>query len=403
MGRRLLEAGLRNFVLFDRQREIGGNWTERDPSGHSSAYEGVRSISSVRRMAIPGFPFPPGTPDYPSRHELLAYLKSFARSTGLEPYLRLNSAVSAVAPVNLDGKQVWRVSLASGESSPFDAVCVCNGHHSVPLIPQWDGHFSGQLLHAHDFRTSFAFADRRVLIVGGGNSAADIATDVARRCGDATLSLRRGYHVLPRHIFGIPSDEFHARIHWLPDALIALVAPLLFRFAQGRAIRHMPPPDHPLFATHPLIHSELPKMVASGAITLRGAIESVQGKTFTFGDGSRDDFDVVIACTGYQISFPFLELDATELPPNTDLPLHVFHPRCAGLYFVGLIQPNGSIWPLADLQARLVARHLQGLTSAIFTTKTNYRSTYLASPRHHLEVDYFRYRRALERALQGSH
>ncbi len=83
MGRRLLEAGFRNFVLFDRQREIGGNWTEGDPSGHSSAYEGVRSISSVRRMAIPGFPFPPGTPDYPSRHELLAYLKQFVRSTVL--------------------------------------------------------------------------------------------------------------------------------------------------------------------------------------------------------------------------------------------------------------------------------------------------------------------------------
>lgn len=400
MGRRLLEAGLQNFVIYDRQREVGGNWTENDPSGHSSAYEGLRSISSTRCMQFPDFPFAAGTADYPTRHDLLMYLKRFVRRFQLEPYLSLNTEVRSVVPVRSHGSLMWRVCLASGESSLFNAVCVCNGHHSLPLMPQWEGDYSGLLLHAHDFRTSFPFAGQRVLVVGGGNSAADVATDMARRCGCVTLSMRRGYHVVPRHILGMPSDEFHARIHWLPEALVARVAPLLFRLAHGKAVRSMPVPDHPLFATHPLIHAELPKRIASGEIQLRGAVAKVQGKTFTFIDGSVGEFDVVVACTGYQVTFPFLHVDATELPPAQDLPLSVFHPRYDTLYFLGLIQPNGSIWPLADLQAQLVAKHVRGQLPLRPEGPSEYRSKYIASVRHELEVDFFRYRRALRRALQ---
>ena len=399
MGRRLLEAGLRNFVIYDRQQQIGGNWNEGDPSGHSSAYEGVRSISSTRRMQFPGVPFPPGTEDYPSRRDLLQYLGKFSSRFQLQPYLVLNTQVIAVEPVGPRERLQWRVSFSSGGSSYFDAVCVCNGHHSVPLLPEWHGSYTGRLLHAHDFNTSFGFGDQRILVVGGGNSAADIASDLARRCGHVTLSLRRGYHVLPRHILGLPSDEFHARIHWIPDALVRRLAPLLFRLAHGKALRKWPRPDHPLFATHPLIHSELPRKVASGEVELRGAIMRAHGTSVIFRDGTEQAFDTIVACTGYQITFPFLRLRAGALPPAQKLHLSVFHPEHPSLYFLGLIQPNGSIWPLADLQAQLVAKHLRG-SLPMPVRSPAYKAKSIASPRHTLEVDFFRYRHALQRALR---
>lgn len=401
MGRALHEAGVHDFVLYERQGEVGGNWTEGEACGHSSVYEGVRSISSRRCMAFAGFAFPKGTPDYPTRHDLQLYLKSFARTFGLEAHLRLGVEVASVEK----GETGWHVTLASGETERFDAVCVCNGHHSVPLLPEIKGHFAGRLLHSHDFRTSFGMEGARVLVVGGGNSAADLAVDLARRCGQVTMSLRRGYHVVPRHVFGMPSDELHARLHWLPNAWLSRLSPLLFRLSGGPMPRALPKPDHRLFETHPLIHAELPKQVASGAIRIRGPVAHAAGNTITFADGSADDFDLLLACTGYRIAFPFLKMKASELPPAKMLRLGVFHPEYEDLFFLGLIQPNGSIWPLADLQARLVAKALVAETPpesvAVREGRTErYRGTYVASPRHALEVDFFRYRRALRRELE---
>ena len=216
------------------------------------------------------------------------------------------------------------------------------------------------------------------------------------------MSLRRGYHVVPRHVFGIPSDELHARLHRLPNAWLSRLSPLLFRLSQGPTPRALPKSDHRLFETHPLIHAELPKLVASGAIRIRGPVARAAGNTITFADGRADDFDLLLACTGYQIAFPFLRMEAAELPPAKALGLHVFHPEHEDLFFLGLIQPNGSIWPLADLQARLVAKTLLAGTrrGKVGERVERYQGAYVASPRHVLEVDFFRYRRALRRELE---
>jgi len=409
MAKNLLQVGFRNFVVFDRQRQLGGNWVESDASGHSSVYEGVRSISSRRLTAFADLPFPAGTPDYPTRHQLLRYLQSYAATFGLVPYLQLNAEIAHVRRIEIGG---WQVRLATGQQQSFDHVIVCNGHHSRPRMPELPGKFTGQLLHSHDFKTSAPFAGKRALVIGGGNSAADIAVDLARRCGHATMSLRRGYRIIPRHLFGIPSDLLLRWFHWMPQWLLRAGAETLLRTLQGAA-RHtgMPKPDHELFATHPLINSELPSALAKGSIAIRCPVESIEGRTVRFSDGASIEVDVIVACTGYDPSFSFLDLDPAELPPTCPLYLRIVQPRLPGVFFLGLFQPSGSIWPLADLQAKLLANYLSGRIALPLDPREMERQSseeiatrrfkYVDSPRHRIEVDFYEYRRALLRAIPG--
>jgi hypothetical protein len=404
MAKNLLQVGLRNFVAFDRQRQLGGNWVESDSSGHSSVYEGVRSISSRRLTAFADLPFPTGTPDYPTRHQLLRYLQAYAATFGLLSYLQLNTEIAHVRRIEDGG---WRVTLATGQEMTFDHVIICNGHHSRPRMPELPGKFSGQLLHSHDFKTSAPFAGKRALVIGGGNSGADIGVDLAHRCGHTTMSLRRGYHIIPRHLFGIPSDMVLRWLHWMPGRLLRTGSAALLRALQGSAGHiGMPKPDHELFATHPLINSDLSSALAKGSITIRGPVESIEGRTVRFSDGASTEVDVIVACTGYDPSFTFLDLDPAELPPACPLYLRIVQPRLPGIFFLGLFQPSGSIWPLADLQARLLANHLSGRGAlpsdmerqAAHDMKAR-RFRYVDSPRHRIEVDFYEYRKTLLRAI----
>lgn len=404
IAKHLLQVGLRNFIVFDRQRQLGGNWVESDASEHSSVYEGVRSISSRRLTAFADLPFPAGTPDYPTRHQLLRYLQSYAATFGLQSYLQLNSEIAHVRRIEAGG---WRVRLAAGQEQTFDHVIVCNGHHYRPRMPKLPGEFTGQLLHSHDFKTSAPFAGKRALVIGGGNSGADIAVDLARRCGHATMSLRRGYHIIPRHLFGIPSDVALSWLHWMPGRPLRAGAEALLRALQASAGRTgMPKPDHELFASHPLINSELPSALAKGAITIRGPVESIEGRTVRFSDGASTQVDLIVACTGYDPCFSFLDLDPADLPPVCPLYLRIVQPRLPGIFFLGLFQPSGSIWPLADLQAKLLANHLSGRVA--FPRDIEQRTSeeigarrfrYVDSPRHRIEVDFYEYRRTLLRAI----
>jgi len=267
--------------------------------------------------------------------------------------------------------------------------------------------FTGQLLHSHDFKTSAPFVGKRVLVIGGGNSGADIAVDLARRCGHTIMSLRRGYHIIPRHIFGIPSDVALSWLYWMPGRLLRAGAAALLHALQGSAGHtHMPKPDHELFATHPLINSELPLVLAKGSITIHGPVEYIEGRTVRFRDGASAEVDVIVACTGYDPCFSFLDLDTAELPPTCPLYLRIVQPRLPGLFFLGLFQPSGSIWPLADLQAKLLANHLSGRVA--FPPDMERQAEhdkdagwfrYVDSPRHRIEVDFYEYRKILLRAI----
>jgi hypothetical protein len=277
----------------------------------------------------------------------------------------------------------------------------------MPSIP---GKFTGRFLHSHDYKSAREFSRDHVLVIGGGNSAADIAVQITKASGRCTMSLRRGYHVIPRFLLGIPSDIWYARMAPLPPTVIKSLGRLLRLAVSVYTRGGIPKPDHALFECHPIINSELLYYLRKKRIQVAKDVTRFEGKEVWFSDGSHAAFDTVITCTGYNISFPFFDRDflyfGDEIPA---LYLRMFHPRYRNLFFIGLVQPNGCIWPISDLQAKIAANYLAGnyripddLEIRAHQETQQIRRSFDPSPRHSVEVHFHQFRRLLLNQVPAS-
>jgi hypothetical protein len=411
--KRLREFGIEAEAV-EREASIGGNWNFG--AATSRVFASTRLISSKSLTEIGDFPMPREYPAYPDHRQCLDYLKAYARTFGLEPHIRLGTAVERIEPLGESGDG-FEVHTTDGPPRYYAGVVIASGHNHVPRWPEIPGTFAGTLLHAADYKSPTVpvpIAGRRVLVIGGGNSGCDIAVECGCHAGRTVHSTRRGYFVVPREVYGRPADLRGER-------LLKMAAPLwLRRFVGERMIdrsiglpwRHgLPRPDHRLFESHPVINSDLLAMIDSGRIVPAGDVAAFDGHEAVFGDGSRAAFDVVICATGYRISHPFI--DARHLGGGADgLPrlfMNLLHRRRDDLAVVGLIQPDSGQWGITDLQAAVVARMARAARQAPRASAWLYRVRqrpepaeairYVDSPRHVLEVEHYSYRRRLERLI----
>lgn len=399
--------------LIERAPDLGGNWLFGSPG--SSVYASTHLISSKRMTQFTDFPMPKEFPPYLHHTQALSYLRSYALRFGLRECIEFGRTVEWVEPANGGSEEAWRVRLDHGEERTYWAVVVANGHHSDPLWPQIPGDFSGRLLHAHDYKTPDILVGKRVLVIGAGNSGCDIAVEAAQHAEIACQSFRRGYHFLPKFLFGGPLDsggEVFDRWH-VPAWLRQRLTGWLTRIAVGPPERYgLPKPDHRLFETHPIVNSQLPYFLGHGRLKIRPAVKLFSGENVSFVDGTSEPFDVVICATGYKTSLPFMDsrlvFDETGHP---QLFLQAFHPSFHRFFVAGLIQPNGAIWPLVDWQSQLIAVFLRAQINKSPSAEWFCKKKtigwqpisggygYDASPRHHLEVEFFDYRRQLQRHI----
>jgi cation diffusion facilitator CzcD-associated flavoprotein CzcO len=285
---------------------------------------------------------------------------------------------------------------------------VASGHHRDPFLPSFPGDFAGPILHSHTYREPEPFRGQRVLVLGAGNSGCDIAVELGGVAARVFHSTRRGYWYIPKFVFGQPADAYGHCLRRLgiPAWLFQTISRLSAEMVLGRPERFgLPRPDHALFETHPVVNSQLYYAVGHGQVTPKPDVARLDGRQVHFADGSAEEVDVVLCATGYRLSFPFLA--DSDLNLKDGLPVlykNIFHPHLPDLFFVGLIQPNSGLWFLAELQAELVARALAGpaprLAAAIEDRQATGYFDYLKSPRHHLEVDYYRYQKDLSRLLR---
>jgi len=408
VAKNFLQGGI-PFDCLEREDDLGGNWNFGKP--HSSVYASTHLISSKRLTEYTDYPMPDDYPEFPDHLQVLEYLRGYAQQFGLNEQIQFNTAVQLIEPY----EQGWRVVLANGDERLYRGVVIANGHNWNPRFPKYPGEFAGTTLHSSEYKTPDVLRGKRVLVVGGGNSGCDLAVEAAIHAKRALLSLRRGYHVLPKFFKGKPIDQYAENLLSLRLPLWArrIGAALAIRWVLGPPeLAGLPRPDHRLFESHPIINSRLHSQVAHGNLAIRPDIAQLQGDRVKFVDNTEEQVDVILYATGFRLSFPFLDTKHLNWQDNRpNLFLNIFHPQHNNLFCAGLIQPDSGQWGLVDYQSQLIVRYLQSLekkprTARWFerlkqsvTLRRSRRINYLDSPRHRLEVEHFSYRRHLQKLI----
>jgi cation diffusion facilitator CzcD-associated flavoprotein CzcO len=396
------------FDCFEKGSGVGGNWRYGNDNEMSSAYESLHINTSKRIMEYATFPMPDEYPDFPSHSQIATYFDAYVDHFGFRERIAFNTEVTGVEPAEGGG---WEVTLDGGETRRYAAVMVANGHHWNPRHPEppFPGTFDGETVHAHHYRTPAGYEGKRVLVLGFGNSAMDIAVELSRIADEVFLAVRRGFHVIPKYLRGKPLDQLSNPIsRRLPFSFTRRSFEKLIAQAAGRPEDYgLPKPDHRLGEAHPTVSSEILNRIGHGDVTVKPNIERLEGDSIRFTDGSVERVDRIIWCTGYKITFPFLD-EGLVSPNDNEIKLYrrVVHPELPGLYFIGLIQPLGAIMPIAELQSEWAADLIQGaaglpthdrMLASIAKDDRKLKKRYVASKRHTIQVDFYPYMRELQR------
>ncbi|HET7240470.1 MAG TPA: NAD(P)-binding domain-containing protein [Gemmatimonadales bacterium] len=354
---RHLAATETRFEVIERERDVGGIWDASLP--HSPVYRSAHLISSKPLTQFPDFPMPREYPDYPDHAQALEYLRGYAKAFGLYDHIRFGQTVERV---ERDAPGKWRVTLGDGTRRTYAGVIVASGVHSVPTLPAVPGRFEGVTIHSRGYKSPEIFRGRRVLVVGAGNSGCDIAAEAGRHAAQAFLSVRRGYHFIPKYSLGRPTDQVGEVGHRLrlPLAVRRGINDLVLRVVIGRPEDYgLPKPDHRLLESHPIVNSEILPAIRRGQVRPRPDLVELRGREAVFKDGTAEPIDLIVFATGYRVSFPFLDtrhLNSADGRP--DFYLHTFHPTYDDLFVLGNLQPDSGVWPLMDLQARAIAGYI---------------------------------------------
>ncbi|WP_405432863.1 flavin-containing monooxygenase [Micromonospora sp. NBC_00617] len=350
-------------VCFEAGDQVGGLWVYGAPD--SPAYRTLHLNTSRGRTEFADHPMPADWPDYPDHTRVAGYLADYADRFGLRDAIRLRHTVERVTR-RPDG--AWTVAAAGPDGRvevTVEAVVVANGHNRVPRLPDppYPGTSTAEQIHSHDYRGPEQLAGRRVLVVGGGNSAMDIAVDASYVAERTLLSLRRGVWVVPKYLLGRPSDTLNGALaRRLPWRLRQRLSQTMLATAVGSPARYgLPAPTHGFLQDHPTLSDGLLSRLTHGDIEARPGVAALDGGRVEFTDGRADVVDLIVWCTGYRVEIGFLDPELLGGGADT-LPLyrHVFHPEAPGLMFVGLMQSTGSAFPLVEAQAKLIAAQLAG-------------------------------------------
>jgi dimethylaniline monooxygenase (N-oxide forming) len=387
------------FDCIEASDRVGGNWVFNNSNGTSAAYRDLHINTSRDRMAYSDFPMPADYPDYPHHTQIAAYFDTYVDHFGFRDHILFTTRVETVVR-GADG--VYTVTTDDGVVREYDVVLVANGHHwdarwPEPAFPGADS-FTGTQLHAHQYLEPSIFEDKNVVVLGMGNSAMDIAVESSYVAKSTYLAARRGAWIVPKYLFGRPSDQLKNDPR-IPFKIRQKAIQRIVKLYTGDLTKYgLPKPDHEFGEAHPTISGRILDRIQHGRVAPKPNIKALDGDHVEFVDGTREPVDVVVYCTGYKITFPFFG-DAFIAAPDNHIELfrRVFHPRYADLGFIGLLQPLGSVMPLAEAQGEWLADYLRGryalpapgaLEADIRADQAAMNKRYVASKRHTIQVDF---------------
>ncbi|MBB3047592.1 hypothetical protein FHR99_001858 [Litorivivens lipolytica] len=347
------------FVGFELNSDVGGLWDIDNP--HSTMYESAHLISSRHMTEFAEFPMAKGGAPYPHHSELRQYFRDYAAHFKLYDHYRLNTRVTALEP---DGKGGWNLtSECDGKETTdhFQGVLIANGTLHHPNMPELPGEFAGEVMHSSQYRSPEVFEGKRVLIVGCGNSACDIAVDAVHRAKSVDLSVRRGYYFLPKFIGGRPTDTLGGAVK-LPRPLKQRLDATLIKMVVGKPSDYgLPEPDYKMYESHPVINSLVLHHIGHGDIAPRRDIKAVDGHTVTFTTGDSADYDLILMATGYHLHYPFIDKQYLNWDQGgaPSLYLNIFNPKQDSLFVMGMIEAAGLGWEGRNEQAEMVALYIK--------------------------------------------
>jgi hypothetical protein len=404
------------YDCYEKGSGIGGNWRYNNDNGMSSAYRSLHINTSKTMMAYSDYPMPASYPAYPHHSQILAYFEEYADHFKIKEHIIFNTAI---ADVHKEADGTYTVMTDKGEQKNYTAVIVANGHHWNPRYPEpaFAGEFVGEVMHAHDYKTPEILENKNVLVVGIGNSALDIACEAARlNTGKVFISTRRGAHIFPKYIFGMPFDMLgKVNAEYVPFWFKQLLLRVNLWVARGRQENYgVPKPKHPLLAEHPSISQDFLNLAGHGKVQVKPNIRELAGKEVLFEDGSKEAIDLMVYATGYKISFPFFKSDFINndyVEETNDFPLYrrVINVEHDNLFFIGLCQPLGAIMPLAETQSHWIANILTGevalpskayMEHHIQQEQKALAKRYNASKRHTIQVDFLAYQNEIKKEMK---
>ena len=341
-------------VAYDHveaDREVGGNWLH-------GVYPTAHIISSKKITEYPGYPMPDHYPDFPSAQNMLDYYVDYAHHFGLHENIEFHTRVDHIRPV--EGNR-WEVTLSTGERRLYAGVLMANGHHWHRNLPDFEGAdtFEGDIIHSKDYKRREQLAGKRVVVVGGGNSACDLAAESSRIGAAAYLSMRSGVWFLPKTFMGKPiaDSPFATWPVWFQRPFLKLMLHLV----QGPWSDYgLPEPDYKIFEKHPTLGSEVLHYIKHGRLTPKPGIRRLDGRFVEFTDGSRAEADLVACATGYLLSYPFLP-EALQRVKGAVAQVYGWSmlDDYQGLYYLGWYQFRGGVGQVFEPYGRLVAKYIK--------------------------------------------
>jgi dimethylaniline monooxygenase (N-oxide forming) len=391
-------------VGLDRGDRVGGKWGAQD----SPVWPTLRTNTSRRQTRFPDVPVP-GRGTFVLGTDLQTHLEDFAAAHGLVPLIRFGCEATGATPQDGGG---WLLETTSGPLHAR-ALVIAVGVHDRPRLPELPGRPTIPVEHASRFREPAAFAGRRVMVVGFGTSAAEIAAELAHAGAQVHLAVRTPGQLLPTSILGVPLDWLDSPVAsrvpwWVQRSALAGLG----RIGRGTLPEGVPQATRRTFHQQPTLSTRLPALLRAGRVRIAAAPRSIDGDAVEGSDGRRTVVDHVFLATGYEPSTSLLPSDPFGVG-GARLPLYrrIVPPAHRDVFLVGAVEPLGGLLPVVDAQAHWTARVLSGdielptpeaMLADVRRDDRWLRRRFGDDERRLLLCDRHPYRRRLERDVRGT-
>ncbi len=414
-AKHMLETGA-EVTVYEIGSNVGGMWVYQNDNGRSSAYKTLHINTAKNLTNFSDLRFDQSVPPFPSHWDMAKYLKDYADHFGVTPRIRFNTKVTKVtpAPSYTATKPRWQVETAAGDVTEHDTIIVATGHLTNPLeVPAFRDGFKGEYLHSHYYREPAPYVGKKVCVVGVGNSALDIASDLAMTSARTVLVARSNALIIPKLAFGRPFWDTIKPFYkpWVPAWLRTKVLKSVVYVIQGDMSKlGFPPATKKVHATS---NANIVNHIHYKRVLVRQGIDKIDGRNITFNDGRTEEFDTLIAATGYLIDIDFMDKRVIEPEDNgLDLYMRMVPPDWAGLYFLAFFNSDTALNWICEAQIRWIREFEVGraklpskqeMQAEIAARKASVRKYFKDTPRHNIEVEHLPYFADLRRTMRDAH